>query len=83
MSICGAKLLLTLKTFTSATYLGCLKGIDSVLYGLYLNLNAPSQLHCVWRKYGLIMQSIQPERRAPLGGPGVWGRYYSGSNVLY
>lgn len=73
MSICGTKLLLT---FRSATNLGYLKGIVSVLHSLYFNLNAPSQLHCVWRKYGFMMQSsaFQPEWHTPLGGPGVWGR---------
>lgn len=43
MSMQGAELL-TLKTFTSAMYLGCLKGTDCVLGSLYLNLD---KLHCV------------------------------------
>lgn len=50
-------------------YLGRLKGTDSVLHSLYVNLNAPSQRHFVWRKYGLTKQSsaFWPESRALRG----------------
>lgn len=67
MSIHNAKLLLTLKTVISAMFLGRLKGTDTVLHSLYLNLSAPLQR--VWKKYGLMMQSsgFWPESRALQG----------------